>query len=362
MARGFSRRKLAAVGAGLLAGALLGFVVLTLTRGETVRPPHLTSAGNSTASEAASQTPSLGAAPSTPAGATPTVASVASASAAAAAGAPVVARNNAWLAYDGSSKDTILLTKGTTGVMQTWRWTASGWTKLHPDVEPDAPVGNITYDPDLGKLLFFAHSGVWEWDGSSWAHPDLGPLPSPLSPGDWRVVYDPALHDLLVLNPGVNAQNETWVFDGNQQWNRVSLSSSTPTRFGAGLAYDPKTQQVLYVGGTDPNSGALLNDTWVWNGRTWDEPHLTTTPGGGLSNLGYDPSTGELVLLDADGTWSWDGSSWHQLSTNGNPPPGSQNLDYSPAADGLVLFTPAGGSSGAAQTWIYSAGRWQQKA
>jgi hypothetical protein len=68
------------------------------------------------------------------------------------------------------------------------------------------------------------------------------------------------------------------------------------------------------------------------------------------------------VLLDADGTWSWDGSSWHQLSTNGNPPPGSQNLDYSPAADGLMLLTSAGGSSGAAQTWIYSAGRWQQKA
>jgi len=67
---------------------------------------------------------------------------------------------------------------------------------------------------------------------------------------------------------------DTWLWDGTG-WTDATprplyMPSATPppARFYHAMAYDSVRQRVLLFGGQDPQGNAL-NDTWEWNGRTW---------------------------------------------------------------------------------------------
>jgi hypothetical protein len=74
-------------------------------------------------------------------------------------------------------------------------------------------------------------------------------------------------------------------------------SSRPPPRKDALLTFDAVHQQVVMFGG-DGKYFDPRNDTWVWDGSTWEEQHPVTSPswraGGGMA---FDAARGNIVLF-----------------------------------------------------------------
>lgn len=54
-------------------------------------------------------------------------------------------------------------------------------------------------------------------------------------------------------------------------WTQQHPATSPPGRFGASMAYDRATGDMVLFGGLGDAGGLLgsLGDTWTWNGTTW---------------------------------------------------------------------------------------------
>src|ERR1022692_866200 len=98
-------------------------------------------------------------------------------------------------------------------------------------------------------------------------------------------------------------------------WTQLSPAASPPVRFDASLAYDPGMGKLLLFGGVGSSSGSEFRDTWTWDGTTW--AHLTpaaSPPARYGASLAYDPGTSQLVLFGGvstssgtvGDTWTWD--------------------------------------------------------
>ena len=186
------------------------------------------------------------------------------------------------------------------------------------------------------------------------------------------MAYDGATHQLILTGakPG-DTTNETWVWNGTT-WNQLSPASNPPARFGGSMAYDAATQQLVLFGGCtesagttqSPTSGCLLpyvNDTWAWNGSTWNQqfPATSPTPRDGAS-MAYDSQTSQLVLVGGyngsylSDTWIWDGSRWNLLNLGAGSAPAASYaaLGYDPAAGvtGLILHSGFGAAD-ASSLW-----------
>jgi hypothetical protein len=113
-----------------------------------------------------------------------------------------------------------------------------------------------------------------------------------------------------------------------------------------------------------------LNDTWVWNGISWEEQNLegdrprerngfafandeargVCLMFGGIS--GQDPIDGTLNLLGD--TWKWDGHNWTQLFPESSPSPRAHHdMVYDSISERIKLFggTTADGYSNEMWEW-----------
>ncbi len=96
-------------------------------------------------------------------------------------------------------------------------------------------------------------------------------------------------------------------------WTKLSPATSPTARFGATMAYDPATGDMVLFGGY--NAGYLA-DTWTWNGTTWTKLSPATSPTARYgAAMAYDPATGNMVLFGGAGksgyladTWTWNGT------------------------------------------------------
>src|SRR2546426_3432011 len=94
---------------------------------------------------------------------------------------------------------------------------------------------------------------------------------------------------------GATVDAETWACNG-LTWTRHSPPLSPPPRSGASIAYHPRSNAVVLFGGQSA-SGAFLEDTWMWYGRTW-----TAVRGGGAparhgACMAFDPATASPILV-----------------------------------------------------------------
>src|SRR5579864_4224030 len=100
-------------------------------------------------------------------------------------------------------------------------------------------------------------------------------------------------------------------------------------RWATSMAYDQAAHAAVLFGGTA--GGALLGDTWTWDGTRWlERSGLTGSPSARLgAAMAYDDQTGQVILFGGQGpssnalddTWAWDGSAWHQLQPSHSPSP-----------------------------------------
>ncbi|MGA3149423.1 MAG: kelch repeat-containing protein, partial [Acidimicrobiales bacterium] len=59
-------------------------------------------------------------------------------------------------------------------------------------------------------------------------------------------------------------------------WTAQSPAASPSARYGATMAYDPATGNMVLFGGE--GRSAFLNDTWTWDGSTWTAQSPAASP------------------------------------------------------------------------------------
>jgi len=85
----------------------------------------------------------------------------------------------------------------------------------------------------------------------------------------WQAAYDGASHQLVIFgdDPGLGTfRNATWAWTGTT-WTRLDSTASPAHRAYGSMIYDPALHRLVLFGGstgqTDPTA------IWEWNGTTW---------------------------------------------------------------------------------------------
>lgn len=213
---------------------------------------------------------------------------------------------------------------------------APAWHPLTPPTQPGPLSGAaMAYDRTDHTMVLWGGGDsagavvgtTWGFNGSTWHVLASGPdrIRSTL-------VFDPQIHALLAFGgngipgqPGI--AGDTWTFNGSV-WTQIA-TSGPPAREAAAMAYDPKLKEVVLFGGNsllDQN----LGDTWAWTPvGGWNELSPATSPPARFgATLSYDRSLGKLVLFGGESsngvqndTWTFDGSTWQLLATSTSPAP-----------------------------------------
>jgi cysteine-rich repeat protein len=155
-----------------------------------------------------------------------------------------------------------------------------------------------------------------------------------------------------------------------RQWLEVYPTQSPGPRFQHAMTYDSARDRVVLFGGcaqTNGNACSLhLNDTWEYDGTTW-QPILTADapPARRSHTLAYDSARGVVVLFGGEGTssllndtWEYDGTSWTPVAAMNSPSVrGLMAMAYDSGRGVVVMF---GGLAGFElwDTWEYSGGDW----
>jgi len=257
------------------------------------------------------------------------------------------------------------------------------WAELSPTTSPPGlSAGSLAYDPATGQTILFggnanstALNATWAWTGTTWGQVDDASdagctsacTSSPSARYGASLAYDTATSQLLLFG-GTNGGtwfNETWSWTGTT-WTEITPTTVPPVRAGASLAYDGASGQgnLILFGGY--NGTSYLQDTWTCSGTNWVSlSPATKPPVREEASFGYDTATSQLILFggyngsDLADTWSWTGTNWSALSPATSPPARfGAGTPYSPAIGELALFGGQGASY-YGDTWVWTqSGNW----
>jgi N-acetylneuraminic acid mutarotase len=205
---------------------------------------------------------------------------------------------------------------------------------------------------------------TWTFDGTSWTQVCVSNRPParsalPLATlGNEVVLFGGA--SSTALSTGRNL-NDTWTFDGTS-WTQVSVSSSPPG--DADMMATLGNEVVLLAGAT--------GDTWTFDGTSWTQVPVSNHPSprarAAIATLGN-----EVVLFGGDpspwiqgttpnplgDTWTFDGTSWTQVSVSNSPPARAAAMMATLGND-VVLFGGGGGGRDLNDTWAFDGTSWTQ--
>lgn len=205
------------------------------------------------------------------------------------------------------------------------------------------------------------------------------PLNVPSNRSEAAMTFDLAHGYTLLFGGGPTGspftmRSDTWSFDGSD-WTLQSPPQSPTGRLGAGMVLDlARGMVVLYGGVTSFASTARPNDeTWEWNGATWNRALPTTSPGG-LAHFGfaydlvrarcvlYGGTNNPGLLIDSNQTWEYDGITWTRVLTAANPGPLERpGMCY--GGGRTLLFGGINVQTGGTNlTWSYNGTNWSQVA
>ena len=246
----------------------------------------------------------------------------------------------------------------------TWELSTDGWRQVGGTTTALWGVA-MTYDVVRHQTVRFggqtAASGGYVnttafWNGSLWST-RLAVVTDPTPRARSGMAFDVA-HSDAVLFGGVKSNgsytNETWTWNGTSWMDRTpaSATASPSARADVQIAYDRAHGKTVLFGGFAANGG-LQNDTWLWDGTSWQNVSKTARPlARDHGSLVWNPARQRLVLyggrvnvynapLDFD-TWEWDGdtNTWVQMFTAAEPLPndwGSGYMLLDGSGVGLVL-------------------------
>ena len=294
-----------------------------------------------------------------------------------------------------------------TAIGDTWEFSNNTWTNVTSTVATAPPArweAGFAFDPSIGALVLFGgrdpaqfFNDTWTFNGTGW-HALTGPWQNvawenPPVLGLVSMTYDPGLGGIVLFGGGVGNvpagnynpwtfSSQTWLFNGSvtaHPWGLLNPNGTPPASAGAGLAYDPGTQQLVLLGGSNsPNGCGQTPQEWILNPAPLNWTNVTTgavLPYGseGFSNGGmvYDPTLGGIVVyggvIDANGscpsgssTWLERNGSWTDLTPflggTAAPPSWWFELAYDPDSGQAVVCTDFtyGGYYYNGQVWVFN--------
>jgi hypothetical protein len=284
---------------------------------------------------------------------------------------------------------------GTATFDDTWTWANGGWTAqaFAPDAGAPAralatfvslPTATFLFGGTVGPLDDNDTSYLLDtrtWDGVAWSPIGFPDFPTSY-PSGRADAASAALNGRLVMFGGhgvdgsgaVADLGDTWTWDGKvgDAWVKPSNGaggSSPPPRSGASAA-TLNGNVVLFGGCSDQTaagcaSGAVLGDTWLWNGSSWTQLSVSgpsprfhaaaTSVGSAVLLFGGDSGSGDL-----GDTWLWDGTTWTPLAI---PGPSARSEAAMATLDGTAVLFGGSSDDGAplADTWTWTTGTWTQQ-
>lgn len=244
------------------------------------------------------------------------------------------------MAYHAATEKLVLFTGVPSFPQATWTWDGSNWTEESPSTSPVPDLEELrefsmAAHPDSGTVVLFgglrlADGGAtqelvdntWTWDGSDWTLESPASNPSAryrsafcyFSPDNVALLFGGTIDNTAPSENG-SQNDETWTWDG-ANWTQESPATVPFPRMFA-----PMTERVgfgtafMFGGYVADDEGSApggpvddYSDTWTWNGTDWTELLPTTSPSVGAgSSMGFDETTGQLILVDAlvSATWMW---------------------------------------------------------
>lgn len=157
--------------------------------------------------------------------------------------------------------------------------------------------------------------------------------------------------------------NETWEFNGTS-WQQVTPVHSPSARYGHGMVYDDDRHVVVLFGGND-GQGNGLNDTWEYNGTDWIQVTTLHAPSHRQHfGMTYDSCRQKAVLFGggetSTGTWEYNGTDWQEIVVTTNPGGLYMTaMTFDTTRCRVVLFGGDGGAAkGTNDTWEYDGLNW----
>ncbi len=195
------------------------------------------------------------------------------------------------MVYDENIKKSVLLGGYISDYIdQTWLWDGAAWTEVRKNLPPQRALAAMWFDSHLNRTVIFGGIGR------------------------------PSSQDRITRF------NDMWSFDGNG-WTEIKPTTVPPPRYGAQVAVDPRSGNVLLFGG-------IRVDT-------------IETPG-----TGNNPPTQTLIQVYSDDFWQWDGTDWKQV-TFPRIPYARENggLAFDPSTQTMVVFGGYVGQSYLSDLW-----------
>jgi hypothetical protein len=279
------------------------------------------------------------------------------------------ARIDMAMAYDAAAGNVVLFGgtyDGNNDLGDTWTWNGTTWTQQHPAASPNARDSSaMAYDAATGTVVLFGgtrpsqtggapqiYGDTWTWNGTTWTQQH--PATSPPARYGATMAYDAATGDVVLFGGNGNANlDDTWTWNGTT-WTQQHPATSPPTRLVASMAYDAATGDVVLFGGDSPTTETgRLDDTWTWNGTNWTEQAPATHPSARFgAAMTYDAATGNVVLFGGAGpagkapgtdcvfgdTWTWNGTTWTKQDPTTSPRARSNAAMAYDAAEGAAVM------------------------
>ncbi len=236
---------------------------------------------------------------------------------------------------------------------QTWTFDGRHWRRNSPLASP--PMTNFRMTEFNGRV-FLHHDDSqqppysWEWNGTDWT--SLA-VTGGQHPGHR---WEPALttwNGLVMLFSGQGPGgllNDTWLWDGGS-WQLADIDGSVPPVYGARIA--PYDGGVLLFG----NAFSIDVGTWTWDGAHWRRVNVTPSPPSTIGNslAGLEGRVisfgGTAAQLQSDETWVWDGTGWSQWI--GRAPPPRVRGAFAATSDHLTLYGGNANGGPASDVWNF---------
>lgn len=239
-------------------------------------------------------------------------------------------RNFASIAYD-TNRDVLVLYGGLTeehNYADTWEWDGENWMQIPVEGPGSREAAGMTFDASRNKVVLFggaqsgdAMSDIWEWDGIQWTQIPADKQPDARFPAGF--VYDGVNQNVLLFgghsftDERIKTFSDTWIWNG-LVWEELDVQGPS-ARDGARTIFDPVSNMVFLFGGAELESTVKnLNDTWLWDGKKWEEVKAPGPLARVHPIMAFDQKRSVIVMTGGsngpssilDDTWEWNGEVW----------------------------------------------------
>lgn len=225
-------------------------------------------------------------------------------------------------------------------VLVTGTAASAQWGPSQPATPPAArSEALLFYDLFNDQTLLFGGNSTnefWSLDNNTWTQLTPAVLPPAQRRGNISVNTfsgEVVLYGGQGLSGGSAPLDETWLWNGFT-WQNMQPSLTPNGLIWHAMAYDDLRDITVVYGGRRNlwNPNEYLNETWEYSRllNQWIQAGPLNTPGQMLRPaMCFHPVLSQLILfggeldtgVGSDATWTYDGVDWTQINTTGTKPP-----------------------------------------